>query len=56
MTSEGWLAGSFKRDQDLTVNVGQLLKLLGRVASMGGDRTQYEYKAQHHPGYLVGAQ
>ena len=56
MTTEEWLAGAFKRDQDLIVDVGQLLKLLGRIASMGGDRAEYEDKAQHDPGYLQEAQ
>lgn len=56
MSSEEWVAGSLKRDQDLTVNVHQLFIMLGRIASMGGDHNQYEDKARQNPGYLRGAQ
>ena len=47
---------SLKRDQDLTVDLYQLGIMLGRIASMGGDRDQYQQKAWHDPDYLYGAQ
>lgn len=45
-----------KRDQDLTVDLYQLGIMLGRIASMGGDRDAYQEKAWHDPDYLYGAQ
>ena len=52
MSTEEWVAGSLVRDQDLTVDVSKLSIILGRIASMGGDRNQYIDKARHSPGYL----
>ena len=52
MSTEEWVAGSLVRDQDLTVDVSKLFIILGRIASMGGDRKQYVDKARHNPGYL----
>lgn len=52
MSTEEWVPGSLTRDQDLTVNVHELLIVLGRIAIMGGDRGQYVDKARRDPGYL----
>ena len=56
LSTEEWATGSLKRDQDLTVDLYQLGVMLGRIASMGGDRDQYQEKAWHDPDYLYGAQ
>lgn len=56
LSSEEWATGSLKRDQDLTVDLYQLGIMLGRIASMGGDRDAYQDKAWHDPDYLYGAQ
>lgn len=56
LSTEEWAIGSLKRDQDLEVDLYQLGILLGRIAVMGGDRSEYEQKAWHDPDYLYGAQ
>ena len=56
LSTEEWVTGSLKRDQDLEVDLYQLGILLGRIAVMGGDRSQYEQKAWHDPDFLYGAQ
>ncbi|DBA98894.1 TPA: hypothetical protein ACH3X1_014643 [Trebouxia sp. C0004] len=56
LSTEEWVTGSLKRDQDLTVDLYQLGVMLGRIASMGGDRDEYQQKAWHDPDYLYGAQ
>jgi hypothetical protein len=56
VSTEEWVAGSLIRDQDLTVDARQLLIMLGRIASMDGDRDEYEDKARHDPAYLRGTQ
>ncbi len=56
MSTEEWVAGSLIRDQDLTVDARQLLIMLGRIASLGGDRDEYEDKARRDPAYLRGTQ
>ncbi|DBB16164.1 TPA: hypothetical protein ACH3X3_015162 [Trebouxia sp. C0006] len=56
VSTEEWVAGSLIRDQDLTVDARQLLIMLGRIASMDGDRDEYEDKARHDPAYPRGTQ
>lgn len=56
MSTEEWVPGSLTRDQDLTVNVHELLVMLGRIAIMGGDRGHYVDKARRDPGYLCRSQ
>ena len=56
LSNEGWIEGSLKRDQDLTVDLYQLGLVLGRVAAMGGDRNAYQEKMQSDPEYFNGVQ
>ena len=56
LSTEEWVTGSLKRDQDLTVDLYQLGIMLGRIATMGGDRDQYQEKAWHDPDFLYGVQ